>query len=405
MATKLITAQDKYYDYLKMLKENYTKIVRLEWLNSDGTVRQAITGDFIAQGTLNVNFNNGVRRTATITIDNQNNRYNFNINQLWFNQQFRLKMGLVLSNGEPYYINQGVFLIKDPNRDIKPTTRFLTLNMVDKWSNLNGDLFGKLEATYQIPRQTNIFTAMRSILRMDMGNGQPIDNMDPVFTTYYNDKRITTVDGKEEKWIETPYTLTKDGESDTYGGIMTELSDMLVSSIGYDRNGALRVEATQENIRDIDKEVLWNFKPTEQEFGGYTETIKNTEVKNVIVVCGATNNSKQAKGVAKNTNPNSPTCIQRIGERVERIIDDNYVSDKQCEDYAKWKLKCSSILQSSRTIDSTQLFHLQENRLVTITEPYGDKTTEPYLINSFTLPLNTTDKMSINVTSINKIAE
>ena len=114
MATKLITAQDKYYDYLKMLKENYTKIVRLEWLNPDGTVRQAITGDFIAQGTLNVNFNNGVRRTATITIDNQNNRYNFNINQLWFNQQFRLKMGLVLSNGEPYYINQGVFLIKDP---------------------------------------------------------------------------------------------------------------------------------------------------------------------------------------------------------------------------------------------------------------------------------------------------
>lgn len=399
----LSTEQEKYQDYLKMLERDFTKVVRLEWLNPNETIREVITENFIEQGTLNCNLQNGIRRNASIRIDNYRNQFGFNTNQLWFNQKFRLRMGLILSNGDPYFINQGVFLAKDPTKDVSPGSRFVDLQLVDKWANLNGDLFGKLESTYQIPRNTPVFSAMESLITADMGNGEKIDTTLPEFTNYYKDKMVTLATGEKVPFTNTPYTLTQDSETGTRADILTELNDMIVGLIGYDRDGRLRVEPSQENILDSQKEILWNYTIKSKQFLGFKESIKNGEVANMIVVCGATTNNKQAHAIARNDDPNSTTAIGRIGERIYRVIDDKYVSDEQCQDYANYLLKKKSIVQSSITVSSTQMFHLQENRLITIERPDKNNAIEKHLISSFSLPISAQGAMTVNATSINDI--
>ena len=48
--------------------------------------------------------------------------------------------GLILPNGEDFYIQQGVFLIENPTETIEPGNRTVTYPLVDKWAMLDGTL-------------------------------------------------------------------------------------------------------------------------------------------------------------------------------------------------------------------------------------------------------------------------
>ena len=73
-----------------------------------------------------------------------------------------------------------------------------------------------------------------------------------------------------------------------------------------------------------------------------------------------------------------------------------------CKDYAVWKMKRAAALQKAVTISCGQLFHIQENSLVTIIR--SDKEGSPaerHLIVGFSRPLASTGAMSINAVSVN----
>ena len=73
-----------------------------------------------------------------------------------------------------------------------------------------------------------------------------------------------------------------------------------------------------------------------------------------------------------------------------------------CKDYAVWKMKRAAALQKAVTISCGQLFHIQENSLVTIIR--SDKEGSPaerHLIVGFSRPLASTGAMTINAVSVN----
>lgn len=407
-----LTAYQKWAQYLDVLGGDFVKLAKLEFLQPDGTVAFAIdnnagnkrSGAFIQDGTLSVNLQNGQRRKVSVTLSNLDGAYDFNINSVWFGQQIRLMMGVLLPNGEEYYFPQGVFYVSNPQEIHEPGTKTATYELVDKWAYLDGTLFGNLDSVYEVALNENVFRAIESILQLDRGNGYQVDPVAPIFTEYYNGKTVTLTDGSTVPVTNTPYTYRCDGEDGSYADIVLEMNTMLAGWIGYDRTGRLRLDASDEDILDTDKPVLWDFTPDEKHFLGATYQVKNTEVYNDIIIEGESlTNAPQPKGRATNTDPRSDTNIYgTLGKRTKRMSATGYYADAQCQELARWYLKRYTVLQKSVTIRSTQMFHLEENALVTIrrTDKPGSPV-ERHLITGYSLPIGQTGEMTINATSVN----
>lgn len=411
----MATYQSLFRAYLRSLKENFTKIAKLDFLNPDGTVAFTVDnavkgkhrGAFIQSGQLTVNLQNGTRRTANVLLSNVNEEYSYNVNKLWFGQNIRLSEGLILPDGTEFYIPQGVFAIKDPNEAWKPGEKTATLNLVDKWAYLDGTLFGNLDGIYEVPVGSNVFSAIASILSLDRGNGLPVDAVTPIFTTYYNGKTQEVPGSGTAAITDSPYTMRVDSDNGTYADVILGLNAMLVGEIGYDPTGRLRLDPSQDDLEDRDKEVLWDFEPTEKQLIGPTYTVLNSQVYNDVIVQGEPQtNYQQPFGEAKNTNPQSDLSIYgALGRRVLRLRGSGYATNRQCQDLADWQLKRNCILKKSVTIESSQIFHIQENKLVTIRR--ADKPGEPverHLVTGFSRPIGQTGSMTINATSVNDYA-
>nr|DAG62027.1 MAG TPA: tail protein [Bacteriophage sp.] len=397
-------------DYFDQLRTPFTKLCRLRFLQPDGSTAFALdnnplgfrNGTFIQEGNITCNLQNGQRRTASVTLSNIDAEYDYNVNNIWFGQQIALDEGLVLSDGSEYYIQQGIFYIADPQETLNPNLRTMTYPLVDKWSYLDGSLFGRLESTYEVPVGTNIFAPIVAILQLDRGNGTVVDHVTPIFTNYYNGMSQTLPDGTSALLTAAPYTLRVDSDDGTYADVVLGLAEMLNAWVGYDQAGALRIDPSQDDIVDTNKPVLWRFSTEEAQLLGATYTMKNTEVFNDYIVLGEqTDDNPQAAGRAQNLDPSSDTNVNIIGRKTYRETASGYYTATQCRDLAEWKLKRTTVLQKAVSISCIQMMHIFENNLVEIVRT--DKPGAPverHLIQGYTRPLATNGAMTINAVSV-----
>jgi len=409
------SASENYTAYLNSLNHDFVKLAKLEFLNPDGNVAFALdnnalnyrSGAFLQSGSISCNRNNGPRRQSTVTLANLDNEYEYAVNHIWFGQQIRLSEGLILPDGTEYYIPQGVFEIENPQESLKPGQKTVTYTLVDKWANLDGSLFGNLEDVYSFTEGTNILDAMASLLQLDrftMANdgSNPVDPMPPNFTNYYNDKTQTLTDGTVVSLIEAPYDFTS-SSTGTLADMVIGLNEMIAGDIGYNQYGRLTLRPSQDDILDKDKPIMWDFSQNEKTFLGADYTTKNTEVYNDVIVVGATSDlNETAKARVQNLDPVSDTCVSRIGLKTKRLEMSNFYSNQVCEDYATWMLKRYSTLSKEIVIQSTQMFHIVENELITLER--NDKPGSPierHVVTGFTRPIAQTGNMSINCISVN----
>ena len=189
-------AGERYLDYLAALRGEFTKVAKLDFLNPDGTIAFTLDNDpknkrsgaFLQSGDISCNLNNGMRRQASITLENPNGDYDFSVNRIWYGMNVRLWEGLILPDGTEYLIPQGVFEIEQPNEQFRPGGNTVTYRLVDKWARLDGSLGGNLDGAYSVQAGTNILQAIASLLRLgryDMANNSPypIDPVPPLLTT------------------------------------------------------------------------------------------------------------------------------------------------------------------------------------------------------------------------------
>lgn len=422
---------NRYQQYFNALNGTFQKLTKLEFLQPDGTVAFSLhnkqargynsghkSAAFIQSGTLSVSMQNGQRRKATIQLANLDGAYDFNVNKIWFGQQIRLSMGLILPDGSPFYLPQMVGEILQPQAVFSPTERTVSFPLVDKWANLDGTLGGRLANSYVVPVNSQLYVALGNLLMLSKYNyantatskSEMIDYVTPIFTPYYYNKSYQSQysDGStqtSQNVLITPYTLTENAGA-TLADVALGLNTMVVGLIGYDQTGTLRIEPSQESISDANKPILWHFSPKNSQLSQISETIKNNEVYNKVVVCGEGLTSAIVWGSASNYDATSDTNINIIGEKCHYISNAQYWNSEQCRDTAIYELKRRTVLQKAVTITCSQMFHLMENRLVTIvrTDKQGSPT-ERHLINSFSIPIAETGAMTINATSVTDIPD
>lgn len=425
-----LTYADRYAAYLSMLGGSFKKLTRLEFLQPDGTAAFALGGigqkfpipgrdtrAFLQSGTLSVSLNNGARRKASVELANRDGAFDYAVNKLWFGRRLRLSMGAVLPDGSDFYFPQGVFEIENPSSVFAPGQRTVTLSLTDKWSCFDGSLGGGLEASYVVQRGVNIFGAITTLLRLSRFTYEAtsdvtamFDAVTPVYTTYYNGKTYSAAhsDGSitaDIPMTNTPYEITE-ARGSTMAALMLKLNEMLAGWIGYDATGALRIEPSQDDIDDADKAVLFNFSPENSTLLSVSETVRNTEVYNDITVAGEGLSDEIVWARAVNDDPSSDTNVNLIGRRIRVESKSDYWNTDQCAALARWMLKRKTILHKSVTISSGQMFHLLENRLVSVkrTDKVGSPV-EKHLIQGYSIPLGETGAMSISCVSVADLPE
>lgn len=225
-------------------------------------------------------------------------------------------------------------------------------------------------------------------------------------TTQANFSFMATLrESTSQNMASTPYNVTA-GSADggTFAEILLELNTTIAGWIGYDHTGALRIEPSQDDINDGDKAVLWNFTPENSQLLGITETYNNKDVANDIKIIGENLTGGVVWGRAQNFDPKSDTNINIIGDRLYKESRASYWNSQQCVELARFMLKRKTVLQKSITVESEQLFHLYENGLVSIKRTDKDGSpVERHLIQSYSIPIASSGKMSIQAISVNEL--
>lgn len=400
-----------FLKYIEKIKGDVRPAIKIEWLNPDESVNFEFTNSlYDVNVNVDVNYQSGCRRSCTFTLNNNRNKFPINFNNIWIGQKFKLWMGIYIDDETPYYLPQGVFYVTNPNDTYNPSTRTVTINGVDKWAYLDGTLFGYLSGVYQTNVDVNLYDAIRELLKLsryadDFSKTDDltamIDPIPPLLSPYFLSK-TTIVNEKEKSVLDCPYTATVE-RGQTFADVLLEYATILCANIYYDVNGRLVLEPmidTADDITDTNKEILWHYSVDEKTFLGLTQTPNFDKIYNDFIVLGNVVNGYQFKGRVQNRNFLSDCCVQKIGLRTKPPYEDNqYISDEQCIELAKYHAKTDTILQKSGDISSVVLYHLDVNKLVTISTPNNNMSKELFLITGFSL--STTGTMTVNVTSVN----
>lgn len=232
-----------------------------------------------------------------------------------------------------------------------------------------------------------------------------IDPVPPLLSPLLLNKTTTikTADGEVEKSVlQCPYTATVE-RGQSYADVLLEYATILCANVYYDVDGRFVLEPvidTADDITDTNKEILWDYTVDEKTFLGLSQTYNFDKVYNDFIVLGNIVNGYQFKGRVQNRNLLSDTCVQAIGLKTKEPYEDNqYTSDEQCIELAKYYAKTDTIIQKSATIPSVTLYHLDVDKLVTVSTPNNKMSKELFLITGFSLSSSGT--MSLNVSSVN----
>ena len=103
-----MTENERFQDYLKMLRVPFQKLCRLRFLQPDGTTAFSLDNNprgvrstaFISDGTISGEWQTGRRRNATVTISNVDGQFDYNVNQVWFGTEIALDEGVLMGGGK-----------------------------------------------------------------------------------------------------------------------------------------------------------------------------------------------------------------------------------------------------------------------------------------------------------------
>jgi len=378
-------------EYMNALKFNviYPKF-KIEIMDHYENVLDEITQDISAEdnGSISINYQQGVRRSCSVTLINTDKKFNPNQNgKIWINTKFKLYLGLkIKKTGDIYWFSQGIFVLTNPSvlRDMSKKT--ITLNGVDKFGLFGSETnFNETEGTYLVPYNTKVKNIIEDILLLDMGNGYKTDIKKPLIDFDIGEQRI-------------PYEIKKAPNS-YISEILIELGNMFACDVFYDTNGVLNFTKGNENVGMDHYSSIWDYSDVFSEYYSPTLNLDFPSVYNTVKVVGNNPNDQIYEYTAVNDDFRSPTRVQLIGQKVKYIESSFCYNLDRTRDFANYLLRKYAIVQSPLDFQSSFIPHLDVNCIVNISDKYLDYINQRFIIQSLTMPF--TSKSLIGVSASN----
>jgi len=344
-----------------------------------------------SSGSVSIQRQNGIRRTCDLTLINNNGDYFPNFDSgIWWRRKFQVFMGIDCQSnvalqdiGEEdiYWTSQGVFCLENPRVISNFSSKTVTIRGSDKFCVIDGTLGGETDGTYIVPVGTNILTAVQAVLNLVGDKKAPI--LDATLTSNT-----------------TPYTIEV-SMGGSLSEVLIQLAGMVSANVYYNTEGQL-VFAVDE--LDNTKPSLFDFTDEDFLYMGASQEYKFSELYNSVLVVGDNINGNIFDQRVQYNNLLSPVSIPNMGfERVKVIEDPNINTDERALLRANYELKRLVCLQSAIDVSCIPIFHLDVDNVFTLTDLSMDLDNTRFLINSLTVPLQTSGSMSLNAVAVQEI--
>ncbi|MBO5449814.1 MAG: hypothetical protein J5994_10895 [Ruminococcus sp.] len=356
------------------------------WENAVGEITADIDGS--TSSTISVNAQNGVRRGCSLSLINENDKYTPSRDgYFWYNRKFRIAAGI--EGADTYWHPQGVFICTGSEE----SGGTVTLKGTDKFGILSGELnVGKCTKEFSTDIGSgDIYVAeiIRMTLMRDMGNGMPLDPIQPQIDPYFETAKL--------------YADMTLSVGQYYGEIIITLANMYGADTYYDPDGRLifRRKATY-NIPSwyCHQGYLWRFPENDPNIFAGAAVSRSLDGINAVTVSTDNANGEIFSYTAKNRNAESPINVKAIGERYpdDPVV---YISvgdttretaEEKCRQYAEYLLLQSTSNSVAETFTSPFVPHFDVDRVIA----YKDS---DYLIKSLTLDL-TAKRMQVRACNV-----
>lgn len=331
-----ILTEDERFISLPELESALKKTViqpkyRISVLNPDETVAYQIPDEDIPVDGINYSetYQNGQRRSLTLTLINRDGQYTPSIDRIWINTRFKFEVGIKIKNSILWF-PKGIYLLGDTSYNYQDSNRVISLMLKDKYSLLEGKT-GTLEDGYEISLGSNIENAIRGLLNTSMQNGYVLDYKEPIFDSSFAGKK-------------TQCTI-RINEGGNLASIIDQLALQLSAEYYYNTVGNLCFYPINATVSDAAKPVIWNFEELDRGVNNFSMNYRMEDVINVIKVVGSNTNSLIYSSIKQNNNPNSPICIERIGRRAAPTYNESAITSQEAaDDLANYYLRQYSFL-------------------------------------------------------------
>lgn len=382
-----------YYQIEKLI-HNHTIYPRWRFyvLNPDETVRYEIPAEDIQLGgSYSENYQNGQRRTLSLTFNNESGKYTPSINNFWVGTKISFMMGMALpqDNDTVIWFSKGIYSLTSASPSKNAESKIVSMEFADKFNILEGAT-GVIPTSYEVPVGTEIELIINDILAYNKGDGSCIDSRPIIYHSSFKGKT-------------TQQTISESAGS-TWGNVILKLAEMLSAEVFYNSDGNLTFVPKIEVTQDGDKPVVYNFFENEGDFQNNDLSFDMSSIVNRVVVIGANINGGTCQAIAVNDDSSSPICYQRIGYRTASPINDsNITSEILAQERADYELRKQIILKTS--INNTVLINplLSVNSVVTITDDFFDFIQERILLQSISFSIDYSGIMSISSTNIKNL--
>lgn len=329
--------------------------VKLQLLDNNDNVIEEITPRLI-EGSISVDKDRDIRRTATLTIENSDNLFTWGEDKLiWLDKRFKLFVGFGAE-----YIPQGVFVVTNPEALSRPAERIVTIQGNDKAYLLAGSPIGKFVNETTIQKGVKIGTAIKQLAE---GISKFLfDNCD----------------------VTVPYDLTYSAGEARWKA-MKELADLAVYTLYFDTNGYLRFRPQ----RDLEKTPpCWTYKPEDYTlYAGSNKRLDDSELCNHILVIGGSSQTATVTAEAKDDDPDSPTSIQRIGSRLYIHGPDPLITTKElAQARADYELQKRLAIAERVDLELVPNYLHEAEDVIELIDP-NNEINDRYELVRFTIPL------------------
>lgn len=393
-------------EYYNLTNERYTWLLqqpvvthcfKVEVLDHNERSYGEIIRDVSDTDTYSININNqqGTRRTCTLTMIDVDKKYLPNINHpFWYNRKFKLYTGVRdYDKDDTYWFAQGVFVCSDASAQ----RYMLTINGVDKFGFLDGTLnTHMIYEVYKVEVGSPIGEVIRSTLMLELGNGLPIDPIMPLIDPIFEQvQTITEISLDPGAYL---------------GDIFIKIASMLGADVYYDVNGRLvlkRIFNDDIPFYYIYRGAQWHFSELHE---GYINPSTNYEMDGCNYVMVATDNTEGEiyNYTAINDNPHSPIAVSHVGWRGDKDNPITYIpmgstvdkesAEEKCRQHAEYLLLQKTCMTLAVSFSAPLIPHLDVEEIVTITDSYFEYDKSPFLVQSITI--NGVQAMNISVVNI-----
>jgi hypothetical protein len=343
--------------------------------------------DFIVDGNVDIDITRGTRRTAELSILNQNGQFTPTVSttdydgKFYVNRNIRLYRGVVIAGGAPVYAPIGTFMIDSVDVLVERNMSMLNLTLSDHWKKLTKNL---VVATKTYADNTYLNTVIKDLVS-DAGGDFPLaPALDPLGTRTDDAKRLN---GK---------LVIERGTS--RGDVLKDMAAKYGLDLYYNQEGRF---TSNDRRAPADAQEVWSFytsegSPTFGMLNSVRKTISDDNLYNHVYVIGLGDPNHPVIYQKKNTDPASLVNTDRIGNRV-RLVENQKWKTQASVDAAGQKLWDTRFnLFEEVVIDVVCNPALEADDVIRIYEPTFAKINGLYRINQMNVPL-TTSKQTIRV--------